>query len=276
MLTFQKVEGLGNDFLLVDRLDATEAAIAAEAQRLRARAPILCHRRTGVGGDGILLVGPPRTDTAAGTMIVINHDGSMPEMCGNGLRCVAMFLANRSGTDEVTVDTDAGARPCTVVERTSGRSTVRVNMGPGVDNGVVNPPAGRSRTFHRISMGNPHAITFCEPGEDPQVLARSLGPAMEVDATFPGGTNVEFARVEADGTVTLWVWERGCGITDACGTGACATAVAARMARRTRPGATPIQLPGGTLLIQVPDDPSAGVLMTGPARVAFVGTVSND
>ncbi len=266
-LTFRKVEGLGNDFLLIDRTDGTPQAVLDEIPMLQAAAPALCDRRTGVGGDGLLIVGPAEGDTA-GSMIVINFDGSRPEMCGNGLRCVAQHLATRSGKTSLVVQTDAGPKACVVSGQ--GRSVeVGVDMGPGVDLGPK--PVATGRTFQGVSMGNPHAIAFVD--DDPERHARGEGPAAETDATFPDRTNVEFAQLRDD-AITLWVWERGCGITQACGTGACATACAAVWSGRREAG-TPlaVDLPGGRLWITVPEDPTAGVYMRGPARVVFDGAV---
>ena len=132
-LTFRKVEGLGNDFLLIDRTGANAEALAVELEQLQAAAPGLCDRRTGVGGDGLLIVGPAQAGTA-GSMIVINHDGSRPEMCGNGLRCVAQHLANLTGQRTLVVQTDAGPKACTVTGE--GQSVeVGVDMGAGVSLG---------------------------------------------------------------------------------------------------------------------------------------------
>lgn len=270
-LTFRKVEGLGNDFLLLDATAGTYEALLAEVERLQPHAPALCNRRTGVGADGLLLVGPgPNGED--GTMLVINHDGSRPEMCGNGLRCVAQHLAALRGTTTLRVHTDAGLKACEV--RGSGREVeVTVDMGPGIDQGTRTVASGRS--FRAVSMGNPHAITFVE--DEPEAVCRREGPAAELDPQFPDRTNVEFAqlhRAEGGHAITLWVWERGCGVTQACGTGACATACAA-VWTDLAPARTPlaVDLPGGRLWITVPADRDAGVRMRGPARVVFDGTV---
>ncbi len=277
MLEFTKVEGLGNDFALLDRREGS----AHSLETLSRLAPQLCDRRLGIGGDGLLLVeapsGPKSTSGALARMIVINHDGSRPEMCGNGLRCVALHLAVATGQRDFMVETDAGLLRCEVVEleQTTERqlAQVRVAMGPARRLGARHPAASPGREFAAVSMGNPHAIHFVRD-EDPETLARELGPGIERDPLFPKRTNVEFVRREADGSLTTWVWERGCGITQACGTGACATAAAAvdhGLAEPERP--IRIKLPGGALTIRVPADPQADVMMTGPARVAFHGAV---
>lgn len=258
-LPFLKVEGLGNDFLLID-LRPADSTIDIAA--LQARAPALCDRRTGVGADGLLLVLGPQRPDSAGTMLVINHDGSRPEMCGNGLRCVALHLT--SGPDPLQVDTDAGPRLCHV--RPNGE--VEVDMGPAE---ALGDRLVAGRRFAIFSLGNPHAVAFVGPDEDPEQLARTLGPIVETDPQFPARTNVEFARREADGSLTLWVWERGCGITAACGTGACATlaaAVASGIADSDLP--VRVQLPGGSLTVRLAH---GHVHMTGPARIVFRGVV---
>ena len=215
-------------------------------------------------------------ERALARMIVINHDGSRPEMCGNGIRCVALHLALETGAQDFVVDTDAGALRCEVqaLNSSARAGQVRVSMGPARRGGERRPEAAPTRVFAAVSMGNPHAVTFVDARDDPEVLARTLGPGVERDPLFPDRTNVEFVRQEADGTLTTWVWERGCGITDACGTGACATAAAAVDAGLARPE-TPIRvaLPGGPLTIVVPRATDADVIMTGPAREVFRGAV---
>lgn len=276
-LPFVKVEGLGNDFLLIDLLRPAagprppgrpaptpapdQAALDHWLAALQRRAPVLCDRRTGVGADGILLVAPPRHPDSAATMLVINHDGSRPEMCGNGLRCVARYLADHQTT--LQLDTDAGPRRCSV-----HGDQVEVDMGPAESLGLREVAGRRFATY---SLGNPHAVAFVAPGEDPEQLARSLGPVVEQDPQFPARTNVEFARPEPDGSLTLWVWERGCGITAACGTGACAT-LAAAVAAGLAPADLPVQvrLPGGPLTVRLTD---TRAWMTGPARLVFHGLV---
>lgn len=273
-VSFTKVEGLGNDFILLDRLEhAGEASAQAVAWAIR-MAPTLCDRRTGIGADGILVVGAGAQADTLASMIVVNADGSRPEMCGNGLRCVAAFLAARFDTAHFRVHTDAGARECTVVERRGNASRIRVDMGPARPLGKHTLASGGGRSFIGFSMGNPHAVCFVGEDEEPETLARHHGPAIERDPAYqPHRTNVEFARVDA-GAITLWVWERGVGITQACGTGACATAAAA-VAEGLLPAdeAIDVRLPGGSLQIEIPSDANQGVRMTGPCRHVFSGVV---
>ena len=154
-LTFRKVEGLGNDFLLIDRTGSTPEALQAELPALREAAPKLCDRRTGVGGDGLLIVGPPDGDTD-GSMIVVNHDGSRPEMCGNGLRCVAQHLANRSGKTELVIQTDAGAKPCSVGG--SGDACCKGTVVPALlrPEGAIPPPVPKLAAQNRLGSMEIH------------------------------------------------------------------------------------------------------------------------
>jgi diaminopimelate epimerase len=259
-VTFQKYEGLGNDFILVE---LGQERLAPEVVKS------LCDRHFGIGADGVLVVGPPKTAGAAGRMIVLNADGSQPEMCGNGLRCVALHLAGKAGRDraDLVVDTDAGALRCQVAD-----GEVEVDMGRLEDLGSVEVTLdGRAHRFSRISAGNPHAITFLpyEPREIDEV-----GPRVSTAPVFPEGTNVEFARLRGDGSIDLVVWERGVGRTLACGTGACATVGAACLeGKRSFGEPTIVRLPGGTLQISVQRD-SLATTMRGPARFVFQGEVT--
>ncbi len=269
---FLKVEGLGNDFILLDRRSTSPLALERELSELRERAPELCDRRRGIGGDGILVLAAPRSAAADVAMIVLNDDGSRPEMCGNGLRCLALVALGRPGA--IVVDTDAGLRRC-VVERVEGAPSLRghvvVDMGPPRLLGARAPAAASGRTFTAVSMGNPHAVAFVDEHEDPEHLARTLGPGVERDPLFPERTNVEFARRAPDGSFVLWVWERGCGLTGACGTGACATLAAAIDAGFAPLGKElTITLPGGPLQVRQ-DLPGGPITMSGPARVVFRG-----
>ncbi len=264
---FLKVEGIGNDFLLFDRLGHKEAELADELRRFAAAAPKWCDREQGIGADGLLIICDADDDQALARQIVINHDGSRPEMCGNGLRTVAHYVAQQRQRESFLVETDAGLLQCALLSASSvPEAQVSVDMGPPRALGSTSPAAGEGRGFVGVSMGNPHAIHFVAEGEDPEALARGLGPALEVDKAYPERSNIEFARLEGDGSITLWVWERGCGITQACGTGACATAVAAVWEGHRKAGEwIAISLPGGDLAIRVPTDSKQGIEMRGGA-----------
>jgi diaminopimelate epimerase len=255
---FEKYEGLGNDFIVVQAAD--ERAVSPEL------AVRLCDRHFGIGADGVLLVLPARTSAAA-RVSILNADGSVPEMCGNGVRCVARYLAEARGVREgkLCIETDAGDRTCDV----GADGSVTVDMGVlrvlgdrriDVDNEPV--------TVSLADAGNPHAVLF---GTFARADIERLGPRIATNPAFPRGTNVEFARLAAHDTLEVTVWERGVGITLACGTGACATAAVAQrkgMVPAGRPIA--VRLPGGPLEIVVGDD--GRTTMRGPARRVFAGT----
>jgi len=289
---FTKLHGLGNDFLVVD----TRALTADVAATLQDPATVrwLCDRQFGVGGDGVLALSAPRTAGAVATMRVLNADGSEAEMCGNGIRCVAKFLRDRDPAlgDRLVIDTGAGPLACGVALAADGTvAAVTVAMGrprltrgevpatgPAderwIDGAIAIPgdPAGERR-LTAVSMGNPHAVVFVDDAATVHALARQVGPALETHAAFPKKTNAEFAAMTGPATIALGVWERGCGITLACGTGACATAVAACLTGRATAGAPiTVHLPGGPLVITVAAD-YGDVAMQGPAALAFVGEV---
>lgn len=262
-VSFDKYQGLGNDFIVV-RYEAPESFPIERAQQL-------CDRHFGVGADGVLLVSPPITGGARARMTVLNADGSRPEMCGNGLRCVALFLARDDAADraEFVVDTDAGPRHCTV-EREPGARAAQVTtaMGRGKLEGELEVQLGqRPERFARVSMGNPHAIRFGAP--ESTVRVDELGPL--VSGQVPGGLNVEFATPRGPQEIDVVVWERGVGRTLACGTGAAATAVAAAVSGHA-PFEAPItvHLPGGPLEIRVRRE-DLDVQLRGPARWVFSG-----
>lgn len=262
-IPFSKYEGLGNDFIVIDA-PSEELIGVVEARRF-------CDRHFGIGGDGVLLVLPPSSAGARARMVVLNADGTRPEMCGNGLRCVALHLARSEGARGVSyvIDTDAGSL-LAEIEREGDQGWVRVGMGRGRPEGehrvVIDD---REIVLARVSMGNPHAITFDEPLEPEH--ADRLGPL--VSASSAGGTNVELARISGEGKIDLLVWERGVGRTLACGTGAAATCVAAVRTGRARFG-MPIEvgLPGGRLEITVQAD-TLDVSLRGPARRVFSGSI---
>lgn len=269
-LPFYKYEGLGNDFLIVERGALGAVPLSAE------RAIALCDRHRGVGGDGVLIL-----DLESPRMDVINSDGSVPEMCGNGIRCAALHLARRAGESalELSIDTLAGPHACLVVNR-AGTESVAVQMTPpslmprdlplSSNEPWLDHPlevGGQAVRLSGVSMGNPHAVTFDEIGD-----ARfELGPEIQRDPHFPQGVNVGFVS-ELDGSsMRLDVLERGAGWTQACGTGACAAAVAAVETGRAQRGEPiSVRLPGGTLMITV-GAPGETVLMQGPARFVFHG-----
>jgi diaminopimelate epimerase len=258
-LRFAKYHGLGNDFVLVEGPLSTPE-----------RARRICDRRRGIGADGLVTILPPRTPGAAATMHIMNSDGSVAEMCGNAIRCVAKHLAERRGlSGALRIDTDAGTKTCTLHRGEGGEvAAVSVEMGAARLDGEVDFTVG-AETLHatRVSMGNPHAVLFERDAPTVERAGR-VGPAIE--KAVDGGVNVGFARPGPEG-IDLVVWERGAGLTDACGTGACAAAVASVRRGAARAGApVPVRLPGGTLEITVSADLSR-VTMRGPAERVFEG-----
>lgn len=234
------------------------------------RARQLCDRHRGIGADGVLLVGPA-DGAARASMRVLNADGSEPEMCGNGLRCVALHLAlaeNETRT-QFDIETGAGTLGCTV-ERASDEATVAISMGRAI---VADPlrfdADGTILTFDRVSTGNPHAILFDSSFEIDTI--DRLAP--RVSASISTGSNIEFVRQTGPDELDVIVWERGVGRTMACGTGAVATAVAAATRGRV-PFERPVQvrLPGGVLKIQVSDD--LQTQLEGPAVRVFQGELT--
>jgi diaminopimelate epimerase len=265
MVAFSKYEGLGNDFIVVEQDLAKETAV------------LLCDRHRGIGADGVLIVG--ERDGMA-SMKVINADGSVPEMCGNGIRCVAVHLARkgRIGEAPVEIATDAGPHVCRVIEPGVVEVLMRhASLEAGElclasSRPLVDAPIEVGDTtvcVTAVSMGNPHAVTFDDVGEQ----RLTLGPRLERHPMFARGVNAGFARITAPRSIELRVFERGAGWTEACGTGACAAAVAAvETGRAPRYQSIAIKLPGGVLNITV-GAPGERVKMTGPARHVFDGTV---
>jgi diaminopimelate epimerase len=256
-LRFSKWHGLGNDFVLVDG-----PPVGPE------RARRICDRRRGIGADGVVAVLPPRTPGAAAAMHITNSDGSVAEMCGNAVRCLAKHLAEARGlAGTIRIDTDAGTKTCTLHRTAAGAvAWVSVDMGPARLEGEQEfEVGGETLRATRVSMGNPHAVLFDAP---PRERAGAVGPAIE--RAVAGGVNVGFARPAAGG-LDLVVWERGAGLTDACGTGACAATVAAVRRGDVKAGtAVPVRLPGGLLEVTVAPDLSR-VVMSGPADRVFEG-----
>lgn len=260
-LAFEKYEGLGNDFIVVEARDSGRVSRGSASQ--------LCDRHFGVGGDGVLLVLPPEAPRSDARMIVINSDGSIPEMCGNGVRCVAVHVARSRGlrSGVVRIETAAGVRACTI-EDAAGEGMVTVEMGfVRVGERRELEVQGERVSLTLADVGNPHAVAFGTFGRDD---VERLGSRIAVHPDFPGGINVEFADVKG-GEIDLTVWERGVGITLACGTGACAAAAVA-CAKGLASEGVPIavRLPGGVLQVTVAKDGQA--TMRGPARHVFSGT----
>lgn len=300
-LEFEKLNGLGNDFVFIDDLsneiELTEQEVAS-----------ICDRHFGIGADGVILVRPSEREECTAYMHYINSDGSLAQMCGNGVRCFAKYLVDHgyveAGREHFVADTLSGPKTIRFDTDANGeliRATV--DMGepiltpediPVSSSGFVTLNAGETSVVRRaiaslwgdfeftcVSMGNPHAVCFVEnwaalpdelfTGPDKSLSSfdiTKIGSYFEACAAFPEKANIEFAEM-VDNGINMRVFERGCGETLACGTGACATCVASVLAKDA-PRKNAVHLLGGTLEIEWADD--GHVMMTGPAKRAYRGT----
>ncbi|HEC14555.1 MAG TPA: diaminopimelate epimerase [Rhodospirillales bacterium] len=266
---FIKMHGLGNDFVV---LDARETPVPLDGEAVRA----IADRHTGVGCDQLITLGAPRNPDADVFMGIKNADGGEVEACGNATRCVAALIMAEKKSDRAVIETGAGL----LAARGQDGGLISVDMGPArLDWGDI-PLARETDTLHldfergpfadpvAVNMGNPHAVFFVDDVEAAPL--EDFGAAIEHDALFPQCVNVGAAQVLADGAIRLRVWERGVGLTRACGTGACAALVAAN--RRGLTGAkADVVLDGGTLGIEWRED--GNVMMTGPVAVSFRGVL---
>lgn len=275
MVPFRKMHGLGNDFVVLD-------ARRADLPITPARAAAIADRRRGIGCDQFIVL-EPASGGAEVFMRIRNPDGSEAGACGNATRCIASLVAAESGRERVTIRTVAGDLPAERLPDGRGRDLWRVGMGPARLGWREVPLAREMDTLHlplsrapvsdpaACSMGNPHA-TFFVPDLDAVPLAE-IGPALEHDPLFPARANIGVAQVLSPGHIRLAVWERGAGLTLACGSGACAALVNAARRGLTGRRAT-VSLPGGDLVIEWRED--GHVLMTGPVATAFTGELDLD
>lgn len=267
-VSFRKMHGLGNDFVVVD---VRQNGVVFTEEQVRR----IGDRRRGIGFDQFITIEPPRQPDATAFMGIRNPDGSVAGACGNATRCIASLLMTEAGTDTAVVETVSGLLPA----RRSADGTVTVDMGParldwqdlplseardtlhlGIGAGDLQDPVG-------VSMGNPHAVFFV-----PDVAAVPLtevGPVLETHTLFPKRCNIEIVQVEARDRLRMRVWERGAGITQACGSGACATLVAA-VRRGLSDRRAEVVLDGGILTIEWRDS-DGHVLMSGPTATSFTG-----
>lgn len=264
------MHGIGNDFIIIDGFRQYISDPNALAKKL-------CDRRYGIGADGLILALP--SEAADAKMRVFNADGTEPEMCGNGIRCLAKFLYDGGlcHKPSMAIETLAGVLAVEVSDEGGLARDLTVDMGaPRFDpaeipvtapgNQIALEVGGRALNLFCVSMGNPHAVTF-DLYPDDEDFAR-LGPLIERHAIFPRRANVEFCRVNADGGADVRVWERGDGPTLACGTGACAV-LAAGASLGLLPREATIRLPGGRLRIRWGADDH--LYMTGPAETVYTG-----
>lgn len=274
-IKFTKMNGLGNDFVILDydEYEKTKSAPEKLAEKL-------CDRNFGIGADGLIIVNPD-SKNADISWIFYNSDGSVAQMCGNGMRCFARYIYDKKiiNKKEFSVETRAGI----IVPKIISDDEVRVNMGkpilepnkiPCKNEFNLNIPYSiddKKFSLNAVSMGNPHCIIFVE--KDSKNLALKYGSKLECDSLFPEKTNVEFVEILSRDEVVINVWERGCGITLACGTGACATTVAGILNGYLN-NKVAANLPGGKLQIEwngSSADVNHNVYMTGKADYSFIG-----
>lgn len=276
-LAFTKMHGCGNNYIYFNCFDQT----VPDPESLSIK---LSEPHFGIGGDGIILISP--SDKADAQMRIFNADGSEGKMCGNGIRCVGKYLYDNGMTDgrtTITIDTLSGVKTLELTVKDGKMQSARVDMGAAIlapreipvdmdgENVISAPIVVDEKVYHMtcVSMGNPHCVIF---GKDPDTIdLEKIGPHFEHFEKFPERINTEFIEVLDNHTLKMRVWERGSGETMACGTGACASAVAACLNGYCKKGEDiTVKLRGGDLVIHYTDD---GVQMTGSADTVFTGIV---
>jgi diaminopimelate epimerase len=277
------MHGAGNDFVLLDLMTPSTVQDQTVDEQWSRLARRLCDRHFGIGSDGLLLVLP--SERADARMRMFNPDGSESASCGNGIRCLGRYVHERYGLGDPDLRVETGAGMTTIIVHDDG--TVTVDMGKPILIPAQIPVQaegdhaldlqldveGSSLRVSCVSMGNPHAISFLGAGELGGYPLGVIGPRVETHSRFPLRTNFEICEVVDAHRLRVRVWERGAGITLACGTGACATVVAAVTAGRVTSPVV-VELPGGELSIEWV--PGATVRMTGPAEYAFTGSIPAD
>ncbi len=280
-IKFTKMQGLGNDFIIIDYEEYSK--ISGDKNNLGELAKKLCDRNFSIGADGLIVVNPNPKDADIGWFFY-NSDGSIAQMCGNGIRCFARYAYDKKFVDKkiFSVETLAGK----IIPELTGESTVKVNMSKPIlepkkiPANVINnlnfqiQSKGKTFTANAISMGNPHCVIFTD--KNTKDYALEYGSEIEMNPIFPEKTNVEFVKILSRNEINLDVWERGCGITLACGTGACASVVAAIL-NNLCDHKVKVNLPGGSLEIEWKgsiDDSEKDIYMTGEAQYSFIGEIS--
>lgn len=278
-IEFTKYHGLGNDFILIDNRHQSEP-ICTQKQAVQ-----MCDRHFGIGADGVIFA-LPGDGASDYTMRIFNSDGSEPEMCGNGIRCLAKFIAELEGKTGTAIAYKINTGAGVICPQLLANGQVKVDMGlPRLlaaeipttlsENSlkVIDVPlqvAGQSWSVTCVSMGNPHCITFVD--DVASVPLTEIGPLFEHHPAFPERTNTEFIEVVRPDYVKMRVWERGAGITLACGTGACASVVAGVLTQRCDRQVT-VELPGGCLQVEW-SATDQRLYMTGPAQRVFQGELT--
>lgn len=272
-LHFTKMHGLGNDYIYFNVIDHP-------LPNPNALSVTLSDRHKGIGGDGIVLIG--KSSAGDFSMRIFNADGSEAKMCGNASRCIGKYLYDKGLTDKkiIRLDTLSGIKTLNLhVDDTNKVDTVDVDMGEGkllnLPDGTIERDAvtafGQKFTATAIDMGNPHLVLFVNNAETVDVA--NIGASLETNPKFPGGINVEFVQIIDRNHIRMRVWERGSGITKACGTGACASAVACAMANLTEPEKCIVKMDGGDLKIMY-STYTKQVKMSGTANTVFEGEVT--
>lgn len=262
-MKFTKMQGLGNDYIYVYSKREPK-----NPDKLSIK---LSDRHFGVGSDGIIWILPSKI--ADFKMRIFNADGSEAMMCGNGIRCVGKYVYDKGLTkkEKITVETLSGIKTLDLEVKKGEVESVSVNMGkaaPGLASRIE--ICGRDLEYIPVSVGNPHAVIFVDDISKAEIT--EIGPAMEHCDRFPNGVNVEFVQTLADNKLRMRVWERGSGVTMACGTGSCASVMAAISIGLCRYNTDiAVELDGGTLIINIAEDNT--VTMTGPAAISFEGEV---
>ena len=264
-MKFTKMQGLGNDYVYVNCFEET-------VERPEETARFVSSRNFGIGSDGLILIKP--SEKADCQMDMYNLDGSQGTMCGNGIRCVGKYVYDHGIVDktEIDVETLAGIRHLSLHVRDGKVETVTVDMGRPEQTSEIGEAItvlGKEYAFTGVSMGNPHAVVFMDGVKEMDL--KEIGPAFESHERFPGRTNTEFVQVVDEGHVIMQVWERGSGETLACGTGACAVAVACALNGKTG-SQVDVELLGGVLNIRW-DRENDRVYMTGPAVEVYHGEI---
>ena len=275
-INFTKYHGLGNDFILIDnRHDSTPCLTPEQAMKI-------CDRHFGIGADGVIFALPPQ-ESSDYTMRIYNSDGSEPEMCGNGIRCLAQFLASLEGKKNSNHTYNIYTLGGIICPQLQGEENVKVNMGQpylhpteipttlasGQEKAINQPLSVQEQNWQVtcVNMGNPHCITFVDKVDE--IPLEKIGPHFENLSAFPKRINTEFIEVVRPNYLKMRVWERGAGITLACGTGACASVVAGVLTGNSDRACT-VELPGGCLDIEWSAEDNH-VYMTGPATKVFEG-----
>lgn len=277
MIEFYKYQGAGNDFIVIDNRDK-------KFPENKEKIKLLCDRHAGIGADGVILLenSERKEQKPDCFMNYYNSDGTLAQMCGNGVRCLAKFFLERTNSNlrEISIDTRAGIKK--IIRNDDG--SFSVNMGAPVfyhTDFPSNPITIENILFNCVSMGNPHAVAFVK--NISEIDLQQIGPKIEKDSHFPNKINVEFAEKITDDYYKVKVWERGCGITLACGTGACAVyavlknpstssgPVLSASLRTSKKEEITLEFPGGTLYLS--KNEKEEIILRGPAEYVFKGEI---